>query len=209
MSDQPRDWDKELAEIDRAMGRMPAPAPERAPGGSPPAPAVGRGPDAAAIPVGSSRVAAPGRPAATTGRHVAAAWLRVLLAVALGVALVFWPYPKSCGLQLTGYLVVAALTVLMALWAAFGTWRHRRGFGHVVALLALGWGAVALAMEVLPRIGYAREALTWRCVAPAPTTAPPAAAPANPVPANPVPANPAPANPAPTTSAPPSPAPAQ
>jgi hypothetical protein len=197
MSDQPRDWDKELAEIDRAMGRPPAASP---PGGPRPA-------DAAAIPAGPTRVAipAPAGAAPVARRHVAATWLKVLLAIGLGAGLVLWPYGRTCGLWLGLYMSVAALTALAGLWAALSTWRHRRGFAHTLALLAIVWGVAITLREVLPRVGYARDTLAWRCVAPGPVPSRPVtpggAAPATgaPAPGAPAPGAPAPATPTPAT----------
>ena len=34
-----------------------------------------------------------------------------------------------------------------------------------MALLLLAWGGVLVAREVLPRVGYAADAATWRCPA--------------------------------------------
>ena len=84
MSEQPRDWDKELAKIDRAMAQQP-------PQANPPAakPAVAP----AVLPTPQ-----PGRRAGTTS------WLRVLLVVVLALAMPFWPYGRGCGFGLAAYL---------------------------------------------------------------------------------------------------------
>ncbi|MGH7631602.1 MAG: hypothetical protein ACREOF_19880 [Gemmatimonadales bacterium] len=125
----PRDWDKELAAIDRAIERTPAAA-----AGAP--------------------VAAPG------GRRV---WLRLLPVLALAAALPFWPYQRTCGLGLALYLGAVAMLVGAGVWAAASAWRHRRPTAHVLALLAIGWGAALAAREALPRVGYARSAAVWTC----------------------------------------------
>jgi peptidoglycan/LPS O-acetylase OafA/YrhL len=143
----PRDWDKELADIDRAIERMPAPPPERiGPGGvAPPGPA----PRPALAPA--------------TPREVATTWLRVLLAAVLAAALPFWPYPNGCGPGLVLYLAAAAMVVLAGMWAATVSWRRRRPWAHVIALLVVLWGLGLVATQVLPRVGYARHVARWTC----------------------------------------------
>ena len=149
MSDQPRDWDRELADIDRAIAK------QNAPGASPPAAPA---PDARhpALPPGSAPV---------RRRSVALTWFWVALAVALGVALAIWPYERACGLQLFFYLGAVGVTALAALLGALASWSHRRAVAHVLSLLVLTWAAVAAAREVLPRTGYAAAARTWMCTA--------------------------------------------
>ena len=149
MSQPPRDWDKELAKIDRAMAGMPA---------TPPAPAGAPAPRSAAAPAAR---AAP--PATVGGRARAATWFRVLLTVALAVGLPLWPYAHACGSGLWLYLAAVSVTGLSAVWAAFSAWRRRQGFAHLLALLALGWVAVLGAREVLPRTGYAKTVAAWTC----------------------------------------------
>lgn len=148
MSEQPRDWDKELADIDKAMERLPAqpPAP-----GVPPArptpPAPGGGP-----------VTPPRRGAAT-----AATWLKTLLAVALAVAIPFWPYGHACGPALFLYFGAIGMTIVAGLWSAVSAWRVRSATAHVLSLAAVLTGLVVGALTILPRIGYAREAAPWLC----------------------------------------------
>ena len=93
MSDPPKDWDKELAKIDRAMARMPRAGADPAPARKPPGAAVARVPPASATHVG---------PRATT-----TTWLRVLLVLTLALAMPLWPYPKGCGVGLYAYLAAA------------------------------------------------------------------------------------------------------
>jgi len=147
MSDQPRDWDKELAAIDRAIERQPQAQPPAAalPGAKLPAasPAIGPAP--------------PGRGATTM------AWARVLLVALLGLAMPFWPYGKGCGVGLFAYLAAAGVVVLGGIWAAVWTWHRRRPLGHVVALLVTLWGIGLIMAEVLPRVGYAKQPARWTC----------------------------------------------
>jgi hypothetical protein len=96
--------------------------------------------------------------------------LRLVLAIALGVAIVFWPYESRCGVGLFGYLFAVAAVIAAGVWSSVWTWRHRAGRAHTLALLIALWGIVLGSMEVLPRIGYAKpDALRpagWACAAP-------------------------------------------
>lgn len=153
MTQPPRDWDREMAKIDRAM----ADQPPAAPAGRPVAIRTAGAPPPAAPP---ARVTV--APAAA-GRARVATWMRVLLTIALGVGLVFWPYAKSCGLGLSLYLAAIAITGLSGVWAAFSAWHRRQGLAHLLALLVVAWTLALGAREVLPRIGYARQGAAWRC----------------------------------------------
>jgi hypothetical protein len=162
-----RDWEKELAKIDRRIGSMTddqllaantASAAQAAPQ-APQAPQSLQRPGATA---GATSVAQPARPATRMG-----SLLRVGLALALAVGIVFWPYGTTCGWGLFGYLGGAALRVLAGLWSSVHTWRTRMGFAHVLALLLTLWGAGLGAREILPRIGYAAinplDPPVWLC----------------------------------------------
>jgi hypothetical protein len=181
MSEQPRNWDKELADIDRAIARQgSAPPPVAATGVASPPPRP--------VPSGGT----------TTRGHIVLTWFWVFLAVALAAALLLWPYDKTCGVQLTFFLGATATTAVFALLGAFSAWLHRRALAHMLSLLVLAWVGVAAAGEILPRIGYAKETRTWLCpsapVTPAPTTQAPApAAPTSPAPAGQASPAPAPA----------------
>jgi hypothetical protein len=135
----PRDWDKELAAIDRAIERAPG-----APSGTPEASPRDAGPPVA-------------RGAA---RH---AWARLVPVLALAVALPFWPYARACGLGLGVYLGAVATLIGAGIWAAVSAWRHRRPTAHVLALGAVVWGAALAVHEVLPRVGYAKVMAPWTC----------------------------------------------
>lgn len=145
MSPLERDWDKELADIDKVIARTPAtgPAPVPAP--------VGKG--------GSPALAAPPR----TRKAALGTWLQVLLGGVLAVAMTQWPYAHACGVKLFLYLGAAGVVVLAGLWGAGSSWRRRMGLAHTVALIVTLWGLVTVAREVLPRIGYAKQALEWTC----------------------------------------------
>ena len=159
MTEPPRNWDKELADIDRAIEKQ-GPAPQGAPPALPPAGAPA-----------PARVPPTAEPAAARG-SVAMPWFWVALAVLLAAALPLWPYGRSCGLQLFFYLGAAALALLAGATAAVQSWRTRRGLAHLVSLLVVVLAGVMAAREVLPRIGYAAQSLSWLCPA-APEPAPP------------------------------------
>jgi hypothetical protein len=82
----------------------------------------------------------------------------------LGIALTQWPYASACGFPLLGYLAAVLTVIIVAGWVFIATWFHRMGFAHLLALVLGFWGIVLAAEQVLPRIGYAEEEATWRCV---------------------------------------------
>jgi hypothetical protein len=151
------DWDAELKKIDRQLESMSDSA--LIPGPPKGAPAAVR-----------ADVAAERATTRTWG-----AFLRLALATALGVGILFWPYPKQCGVELAGYLVAAGAVTVGGLWSSVWTWRHRTARAHVLSLLLIVWGVVLLAQEVLPHAGYAKpdaaRPAAWACRAP--TAAPP------------------------------------
>ena len=161
MTEPPRNWDRELADIDRVIEKGPGPA------GTP------------------ARLPAPGSPPVVKG-SVAMTWFWVVLALLLAVALPIWPYGKACGLQFFFYLGAATLALLAGVAGAVSSWAMRRGLAHLLSLFVVVWAGAMLAREVLPRVGYAAHAETWLCPA-TPEPAPSArdAQPAQPAPAAP------------------------
>ena len=149
MSDQPRDWDRELADIDKAIAKMPAPP--NAPAG------VAR---SATVPAVPAPATSPVR-----RRDRAATWLWIILGLTLAVALPLWPYAAACGTGLFGYLAVIAMLIISAILALRTSWRARQGRANALAVVLLVWGLSLAAMAVLPRIGYARASATWTCPA--------------------------------------------
>src|SRR5256885_10410156 len=95
----------------------------------------------------------------------AGVWARVMLGVLLGVALTQWPYAHACEKPLILYMVAVTTVLVAGLWGARASWRSRMGFAHIIALGTILWGISLSAQEVLPRVGYAKTRMTWRCVA--------------------------------------------
>ncbi|MBA3557556.1 MAG: hypothetical protein H0W30_03045 [Gemmatimonadaceae bacterium] len=158
------DWDKELAKIDKQLASVSDEELLRAST----IPPVKAGPPAQvkAGTVPASRDLTPAvRP--TRGWTV---YLRVLIALGLGVGILFWPhstYPIRCGPNLFLYLGGTALITLAGMWSGVWTWRHRAGAAHVASLMVIAWGIGLAATQILPRAGYARPDLnhptTWFC----------------------------------------------
>lgn len=153
----PRDWDKELAEIDKIIAKtpaLPAPTPSAAPPGPGRAPAPSRRP-------------AEGPGFSETPRHrlVLTTWLRVILGLVVAAAMTQWPYAHGCGLQLVWYLGAAAGVILAGMWGTVISWKRRMPGAHVVSLLVTLWGAYLAGKVVLDRTGYAKVQRTWSCAA--------------------------------------------
>jgi hypothetical protein len=146
------DWDAELKKIDKQMESMSDKA-------MIPAPAKGASPAAKAA-VAQER--------ATT--RTWPAFLRLALATALAVGILFWPYPSNCGAGLAGYLAAVSVVTLGGLWSSVWTWRHRTARAHFLSLLLVGWGLVLGAREILPHAGYAKadpaRPVGFACLAP-------------------------------------------
>lgn len=169
-----RDWDKELAKIDKQLASLPD---EEL---APPAPQGTGMPRGVAAPaVRAAPAAAPIAPGA--GKAKLWAYSKLSVAVAAGVGVWFWPWAARCGLPLAGLVSAGALVAVLGAWSAAGTWRQRMGRAHVLSLLVIASAAVLVAREVLPRVGYAYESFDrparWSCqadipAAPAPTTTP-------------------------------------
>ena len=141
-------WDRELAKIDRQLESVS---------------------DEALFPTKPN--ASPAARAATAEKRSTTSTLgvlaRLLLATALAIAILFWPYDAKCGLQLAYYLAAIVAVTASGVWSAIWSWRHRSGRAHTLSLLLIVWGLVLGAMEVLPRVGYAAPSLerpaVWSC----------------------------------------------
>ena len=139
---QPRDWDKELAEVDKLLSKLPNADPT-----------LGRGAPAARSP----------QQAVAGGMGGPPAWLWSSLAVALAVGMALWPYPHACGIQLIYYAGGVVMLVVAGMWGAVASWMRRSAVGHLLSLGALFWGFSLVTAIVLPRIGYAKQPATWTC----------------------------------------------
>ena len=110
------------------------------------------------------RVSGPTRPVPTAPhRTLAALWGRAILAIALGIAMILWPYPHACGWALLRYLGAVAAVLLAGAWVGLASWRMRNGITHLLSLVLFYWGLVLAAEQVLPRIGYAADPAAWLC----------------------------------------------
>ena len=149
-----RDWTKELAKIDKQLESIS---------------------DEALFPAKSAGPAKNPKTAAAKAENLEkqrttstlGVFVRLLLSVALGVGILWWPYDARCGFGLAGYLVAVGVVTASGIWSAVWTWRHRSARGHTVSLLLILWGLVLGSMEVLPRIGYGKpdemHPATWVC----------------------------------------------
>ena len=155
-------WDAELKKIDKQLESMS---------------------DSALIPAPAKEAPPATKAAVVAERESTRTWpalLRLALATALAVGILFWPYPSQCGFGLAGYLIAVTAVTVGGLWSSVWTWRHRTARAHVLSLLLVIWGLVLGAIEVLPHAGYARadakRPTGWSCVAPA-TVGPPSTTP--------------------------------
>ena len=161
-----RDWEKELAAIDKQLASIPDEAllaPTQKPAAGPVA-TPGRQPAAAPRPApGPVVVESPRR----TWKTTLGLLLRLLLGVAAVVGVVMWPYATRCGLALAQYLAVVGVIGLAGIWTSVASWRHRAPLFHLLGLALVGTSAVYAAREVLPRVGYALPTLEhpaiWAC----------------------------------------------
>ena len=157
-----RNWDKELAKVDKQLASL---SDEQLLGASPAAPV--------ALPKDAGKKAAKSQPAAplasapTKETSAIGVYGRLLLAMLVGAAMYIWPYPAQCGFGLAGYLAAVGVLIAGGLWAAVWTWRHRASRAHTLSLLVVLWGLVLASMQVLPRIGYAKpdanHPAAWLC----------------------------------------------
>jgi hypothetical protein len=150
-----RDWDREMAEVDKLLARLPEADPT-----------LGRGvPTVPRSPRASGPAAAHGTPH-PGGGSAAATWLRLGLGLALGIGMLVWPYRHICGVKEMFYLTGVGAVIVAGLWSGVSSWRRRLGFAHLLAQVLLIWGLVLAAREVLPRIGYAKTGGTFFCPEP-------------------------------------------
>jgi hypothetical protein len=155
-----KDWSKELAKVDKQLASL---SDEQLLAPPPTAPVKG-GAVAGSAPVPAAAAATATARSATSGFGV---YGRLLLALAVGVSMWFWPYDARCGLGLAGYLAAVGVVIAGGVWSSIWTWRHRAGRAHLLSNLIVLWGITLGSLEVLPRIGYAKpdakHLATWTC----------------------------------------------
>lgn len=151
MPDQPRDWDKELAAIDREIAKLPEARP------APPVPGRSGGTPATAPAAAPVPAPSPG------ARAFLGAWIRVLFGAAIALGVWSWPYAHPCGWALYGYLGAVLVVIVAGIWNILATWKRRMGAAHGVAIVVLVTGLILAAQAILPRIGYAKQVLPWMC----------------------------------------------
>ena len=150
--DKESQWDREMAEVDRMLAKLPTYEPTKHP----------RGGDPTVRRSGPSMLGPPG---GTSGGM----WLKVGLSVAVAIGVTMWPYTHECGPKLFLYVVATGTVTVAGAWAALAAWNRRNGLAHVLSLAALIWGLGLAARTVLPRLGTNTGA-EWFCPG---TVAPP------------------------------------
>jgi hypothetical protein len=155
-----RNWDKELAKVDKQLASL---SDEQLLGAAPAAPV--------AAPREAGRASAKSQPAPSvsppTKTSAVGVYGRLALAMLVGAAMYIWPYPANCGVGLAGYLAAVGVLIAGGAWASVWTWRHRAAKAHTLSLLVVLWGLVLGAMQILPRTGYAKpdanHPAAWLC----------------------------------------------
>ncbi|MFL5532060.1 MAG: hypothetical protein ACJ8BC_08815, partial [Gemmatimonadales bacterium] len=93
------------------------------------------------------------RPEVSPQRRVLGMWFRVALALCLAVTMGGWPYNRSCGFPLLGYLSAVTTVIVAGIWAAMASWKVRSGLAHTIALILVLFGFVLAGSELLTRSG--------------------------------------------------------
>jgi len=152
-----RDWDKEMAEVDRLLKKLPLADPTlgRSGGGDPTA-------KRSAVSAGGGTPTS--RAVAAAGGGRLGAWVKVGLGVLIGIGIApgVWPYTHGCGLRLIFYLLGVSTVIATGVWASVASWRRRMGFAHTVSQILIIWGVLLMTREVVPRVG-ANAAALWLC----------------------------------------------
>jgi hypothetical protein len=150
MTEQPRDWDREMANIDKAIAKQQPAGTGPVPAGAPPSPPL--------------------------KRFIALTWFWTGIAILLAVALMLWPFDRNCGIRLIFFIGAGGLALLAGVIGALNGWASRSGLAHLLSLLVIVWAGVMVMREVLPRTGYTKESRDWTCPPPppVPNPAPPA-----------------------------------
>ncbi|HXJ31944.1 MAG TPA: hypothetical protein VNG35_14960 [Gemmatimonadales bacterium] len=145
---QERDWDKELAEVDRLLNQLPSHREEQV---------------AAQASKRAQPAARPGPSPSDLGGGRIGTWARVGLGLLLGIGMPLWPYDHACGIKLFIYLGGVLTVVVAGVWSSLSSWKRRMGTAHLISQLLVVWGLVLTAEVLLPRMGYAKTPATWFC----------------------------------------------
>lgn len=162
----PRDSDDAIArEVDRLLKKLPGADPTLRGDPEPKTLVVrqARPPGVAPGLHSGPRPVASAAPAVSPLAQRIGVWVRVLLGLALAVAVTQWPYARSCGFSLYFYVAVIIVVLVAGGWAARWSWRLRMGVAHTASLLILFFGLALTTGQLLPRVGYAADAATWGC----------------------------------------------
>jgi len=147
--DKEKDWEKEMAEVDRLLKKLPY---------GEPTPSASSAPTVRKMPA----VAPPGADLTAAGQWLGT-WARVVLGLLIGIGMTQWPYTHGCGLRLIFYLMGVAAVIAAGTWSGISSWKRRFGVAHVLSQGLIIFGLVLAAREVLPRIGYAKAEAPWLC----------------------------------------------
>jgi hypothetical protein len=147
-----RDWDRELAEVDRLLNQLPTHQAEQAAAAA-----------AKRTPTAPSAAASAAATSKASSRAWLGTWARVGLGLLIGIGMTQWPYTHGCGSRLFIYLGGVFTVVVAGVWSGLSSWKRQFGLAHILSQGLVIWGLVLAAREVLPRIGYAKEAATWFC----------------------------------------------
>src|SRR5207244_12107407 len=140
------DWDKEMAEVDRLLKKLPAADPT-----------LGR-------PSGGERTvrktaAVPGggwsSGAVPTARDRIGTWAKGALGVPVGIGLApgGWPDSHGSGLRLIFYLLGVTTVIAAGGWASMSSWKRRLGFAPVVSQLRTVWRLLLWTRQGWPPVG--------------------------------------------------------
>lgn len=153
--DKEHDWDREMAEVDKLLKKLP----EADPTLGRDAPTVPR-----AYPAHPAQFTSAPGPASARARLTT--WFRVGLGLLLGVGMLVWPYSHVCGLKLLFYMIGASTVIVAGVWGGISSWRRRLGLAHLLSLAVVLWGLALVAGVVLPRLGYTDRPAIWFCPEP-------------------------------------------
>lgn len=150
-----RNWDRELAKIDRLMGEDQPAADPKVPAKRDQAnPADKQKPTAGGK--GEVRATGPSKPPRL--------WLMTLAGLIGAIALFMWPYGTDCGLPLYVYIVGAFAVLGASLMTMRAAWQRHRGVAMLIGIITMLVALALMAAVILPRTGYAVVTLPWSCV---------------------------------------------